>query len=81
MITNLLLTGVGGFAQTSVLVATPLVATASLTLVVVCLGVCIHTAGTWSKRTGSSELCHRGPTGPRPDPLRSHGRPRLQPVN
>ena len=43
MITNLLLTGVGGFAQTSVLVATPLVATASLTLVVVCLGVCIHT--------------------------------------
>jgi hypothetical protein len=48
MTTNLLLTGVGGFAQTSVLVATPLVATASLTLVMVCLGVCVHTAGTWS---------------------------------
>ena len=46
--TNLLLTGVGGLAQTSVLVATALLATASLTLVMVCLGVCIHTTGTWS---------------------------------
>ena len=46
--TNLLLTGVGGLAQTSVLVATALLATASLTLVMVCLGISIHTAGTWS---------------------------------
>jgi hypothetical protein len=48
MTTNLLLTGVGGLAQTSVLVATALLATASLTLVMVCLGISIHTAGTWS---------------------------------
>ena len=48
MTTNLLLTGVAGLAQTSVLVATALLATASLTLVVVCLGISIHTIGTWS---------------------------------
>jgi hypothetical protein len=48
MTTNLLLTGVDGLAQTSVLVATALLATASLTLVMVCLGISIHTAGTWS---------------------------------
>ena len=48
MTTNLLLTGVEGFEQTTVLVTTALLATASLTLIMVCLGVCIHTAGTWS---------------------------------
>jgi hypothetical protein len=48
MTTNLVLTGVRGLAQTAVLVATSLLATASLTLIMVCLGICIHTAGTWS---------------------------------
>ena len=45
--TNLPLTGVRGLAQTSVLVATALLGHRDLTLVMVCLGISIHT-GTWS---------------------------------